>query len=80
MDKAIIETLNSSANLTNDYTVAMKKMPYGPFLDDVLTTVLSQNLPLFLILSFILNALQISKGIAYEKEKKLKVPTHILHH
>lgn len=72
VDKALIETLNSSADLSNNYDVRMQKMPYPPFLNDVLTTVLSQNLPLFLILSFILNALQISKGIAYEKEKKLK--------
>lgn len=72
VDKAIIETLNASADLSTDYDIMMQKMPYRPFLNDVLTTVLSQNLPLFLILSFILNALQISKGIAYEKEKKLK--------
>ena len=73
IDKALIETLNASADLTTDYAVNMQKMPYTPFLKDVLTTVLAQNLPLFLILSFILNALQIAKGIAYEKEKKLKV-------
>ena len=73
IDKAIIETLNTSADLRHNYDMYMQKMPYLPFLKDVLMTVLSQNLPLFLVLSFILNALQIAKNIAYEKEKKLKV-------
>ena len=56
-----------------DIDVALKKMLFPPFNQDVLTTVLQTNLPLFLVLSFILNALQIAKNIAYEKEKKLKV-------
>ena len=53
--------------------VALKKMLYPPYLDDVLATVLQTNLPLFLVLGFILNALQMTMNIAYEKEKKLKV-------
>ncbi|KAL3853226.1 hypothetical protein ACJMK2_016782 [Sinanodonta woodiana] len=47
-------------------------MPYPPHLRDVLISVLQSNLPLFIVLSFILNALQITKNIAYEKENKLK--------
>ena len=73
IDKAIIETLNTSADLRHNYEMYMQKMPYLPFLRDLLMTVLAQNVPLFLVLSFILNALQISKNITYEKEKKLKV-------
>ena len=53
--------------------VALKKMLYPPFLEDVLATVLQTNLPLFLVLSFILNVLQMAKNLAYEKENKLKV-------
>ena len=79
VDKAIIETLNISADLQHNYDLYMQKMPYLPFLMDVLMTVLSHNIPLFLVLSFILNALMIAKNIAYEKEKKLKVcPAHPL--
>ena len=73
IDKALIETLNSSADLSNNFNMFMRKMPYPPFLKDVLMNVLPTNLPLFIVLSFILNALMIAKNITYEKEKKLKV-------
>ncbi|KAL3853225.1 hypothetical protein ACJMK2_016781 [Sinanodonta woodiana] len=69
LDKAIIETVTRK---TLNINVTMQKMPYPPHLRDVLISVLQTNLPLFIVLSFILNALQISKNIAYEKENKLK--------
>ncbi|XP_045164403.2 phospholipid-transporting ATPase ABCA3-like isoform X2 [Mercenaria mercenaria] len=70
IDKAFIE--KHSAGALNNVEVALKKMLYPPFLQDVLATVLQTNLPLFLVLGFILNALQMAMNIAYEKEKKLK--------
>ncbi|XP_060570838.1 phospholipid-transporting ATPase ABCA3-like isoform X2 [Ruditapes philippinarum] len=70
IDKAFIE--KHSANSMANIEVGVKKMLYPPFLQDVLATVLQTNLPLFLVLGFILNALQMSMNIAYEKEKKLK--------
>ncbi|KAL4225817.1 hypothetical protein ACF0H5_013807 [Mactra antiquata] len=69
INKAFIE--KHGGNLTN-IDLSLKKMIYPPHLDDVLATVLQSNLPLFLVLSFILNVLQMAKNIAYEKEKKLK--------
>ncbi|KAL3853224.1 hypothetical protein ACJMK2_016780 [Sinanodonta woodiana] len=69
LDKAIVEYVTGK---TLNTTVAMQRMPYPPHLSDVLISVLQTNLPLFIVLSFILNALQISKNIAYEKENKLK--------
>ncbi|KAL3853222.1 hypothetical protein ACJMK2_016778 [Sinanodonta woodiana] len=69
LDKAIIETVTGN---TLNINVTMQKMPYPPHLRDVLISVLQSNLPLFIVLSFILNALQISKNIVYEKENKLK--------
>ncbi|KAJ8311158.1 hypothetical protein KUTeg_011297 [Tegillarca granosa] len=50
----------------------MEKMPYPPFVRDFLLPTIQQQLPLFLILGFILYALQLSKGIVYEKERRLK--------
>ena len=73
IDKALIETLNTSADIESNYNMYMRKMPYLPFLKDVLMSILPTNLPLFIVLSFILNALMIAKNITYEKEKKLKV-------
>lgn len=70
INKAFIEKHVPGA--LNGTQTALKKMLFPPFLNDVLATVLRSNLPLFLVLSFLLNALQISKDIAYEKEKKLK--------
>lgn len=64
---------NAGTSILSSTQVALKKMLYPPFLKDVLTTVLQTNLPLFLVLSFILNVLQMAKNLAYEKEKKLKV-------
>ncbi|XP_052780875.1 phospholipid-transporting ATPase ABCA3-like isoform X2 [Mya arenaria] len=72
VDKAFIELLNPSSNVGGNIDVALKKMVYPPYLNDVLATVLQQNLPLFIVLSFILNAIQMAKNLAYEKEKKLK--------
>ncbi|KAL3853296.1 hypothetical protein ACJMK2_016847 [Sinanodonta woodiana] len=70
LDKGIIETVTGITSL--NINVTMQKMPYPPHLNDVLISVLQSNLPLFIVLSFILNALQITKNIAYEKENKLK--------
>lgn len=70
IDKAFIELHYGSA--VANVVVNLQKMLYPPFLQDVLATVLQSNLPLFLVLGFILNALQMAKNIAYEKEKKLK--------
>ncbi|KAL3853548.1 hypothetical protein ACJMK2_017083 [Sinanodonta woodiana] len=72
LDKTIIEQLNGSANFTKDFDVMLKRMPYPAYTDDPIVAILQSNLPLFIVISFLLNALQISKNIAYEKEKLLK--------
>lgn len=68
--------INQSSVIDNT-DLALKKMLYPPFLEDVLAIVLQTNLPLFLVLSFILNVLQMAKNLAYEKEKKLKVDSEV---
>ena len=48
-------------------------MPYPPYVEDPLLTAIQTNLPLFLMLGFILYVIQTTKNIVYEKERKLKV-------
>lgn len=52
-------------------------MPYPPYIKDPLLTAIQSNLPLFLMLGFILYVIQLTKNIVFEKERKLKVS--ILH-
>lgn len=72
VDLAVIKHFNSSAAV-DLFDLFLKKMPYPPYTKDNLTTILQMYLPFFLILGFILSALQTTKAIVYEKEKKLKV-------
>lgn len=70
----MIETLNGSVGNIDRYTdVLLNMMPYPPYHSDPFLLVLQTYFPLFLVLSFILNALQNTKNIVYEKERKLKV-------
>lgn len=73
INKEFIKLKNPASDLGTGLNVSMQKMPYPPYLDDVLATVLQSNLPLFLVFSFILNTIQMAMNLAYEKEKKLKV-------
>ncbi|RUS76070.1 hypothetical protein EGW08_016174, partial [Elysia chlorotica] len=50
----------------------IQRMPYPPYFDDPMIQVLQGNLPLFLILSFILSVIINTKNLVYEKERKLK--------
>lgn len=72
VDLAVIKHFNSSSAV-DLFDLFLKKMPYPPYTKDNLTTILQMYLPFFLILGFILSALQTTKAIVYEKEKKLKV-------
>ncbi|RUS76072.1 hypothetical protein EGW08_016176, partial [Elysia chlorotica] len=47
-------------------------MPYPPYFDDPMIQVLQGNLPLFLVLSFMLSVIINTKNLVYEKERKLK--------
>ncbi|XP_050413869.2 phospholipid-transporting ATPase ABCA3 [Patella vulgata] len=71
MDQAIIRTWNSTADFSN-IKFELQKMPYPPYFKDPMIIVLQQQLPLLLLLSFILNVIMTAKSIIYEKERKLK--------
>ncbi|XP_071081907.1 phospholipid-transporting ATPase ABCA3-like [Haliotis cracherodii] len=73
VNEAIIKTHNSSASSTIDgLDIRLMRMPYPPYIVDPMIQVLQTQLPIFLLLSFILCTIQTTKGIVYEKEKKLK--------
>ncbi|XP_064606780.1 phospholipid-transporting ATPase ABCA3-like [Liolophura sinensis] len=69
---AMIEAFNGSVNIDRYSNVYLNMMPYPPYHNDPYLLVLQTYFPLFLVLSFILNALQNTKNIVYEKERKLK--------
>jgi len=73
VDRAIIKQKSGKANFFDDINVKLKRMPYPPYMVDPLLTAMQANLPLLLMLGFILYVIQTTKNIVYEKERKLKV-------
>lgn len=63
---------NISETLDN-VTINLRRHPYPAFNDDNFILVIQQQLPLILMLSFVLVALNIVKDVVHEKERKLKV-------
>jgi len=57
----------------NELDVRIQRFPYPPYLEDKYLFALQVWLPLLIMLSFIYPALNITKSVVYEKEKKLKV-------
>ena len=56
---------------------SVQRIPYPPSVDDAMVQVVQQNFPTVLMLSFILSVIIMCKNIVYEKEKQLKVSTHL---
>ena len=73
VDKAIIQEKSGNPTLFSTIDMKLKKMPYPPYVKDNLLVSIQSNLPLFLMLGFILYVIQLCKNIVYEKERKLKV-------
>ncbi|XP_048742099.2 phospholipid-transporting ATPase ABCA3-like [Ostrea edulis] len=69
--RSVINIQSGNTNFDN-LNFYLKKMPYRDFIQDNLLSVLQVWLPFFVMLSFIITALQTTKGVTYEKEKRLK--------
>ncbi|RUS82911.1 hypothetical protein EGW08_009334 [Elysia chlorotica] len=54
------------------FRAEIQRMPYPPYILDIMIPVLQTSLPIFLILSFILSVIINTKNLVYEKENKLK--------
>ncbi|XP_060076879.1 phospholipid-transporting ATPase ABCA1-like [Ylistrum balloti] len=72
IDKAIIDRKSPGNGLGSKYTVSLRKMPYPPYVQDTLLTVLRSSLPSIVLFAFIVTVFQTTKNIVYEKENKLK--------
>ncbi|KAJ8301077.1 hypothetical protein KUTeg_020064 [Tegillarca granosa] len=72
VSKAVVNTFASSPVNFSAVDIQLQKIPFPPYVKDNLLTVLQLNLPFFLLLGFILNALQLTRDITYEKEKRLR--------
>lgn len=55
------------------YDIKLQRYPYPPYLEDKYLFALQAWLPLLIMLSFIYPAINITKSVVYEKEKRLKV-------
>ncbi|XP_046356650.2 phospholipid-transporting ATPase ABCA3-like isoform X3 [Haliotis rufescens] len=73
LHEAIIKHFNpNSTPILNELEVQMLRMPYPPYIVDTMNALLRYMFPVLLMLSFILMAIQTTKGVVYEKERKLK--------
>nr|CAH59462.2 ATP-binding cassette transporter sub-family A [Pecten maximus] len=71
VDRVVIDH-HAPGNDLPTYDLKMQRMPFPPVVKDFLLPTLQTNLPLFLMLGFILSSLQTIKNILYEKERRLK--------
>jgi ATP-binding cassette subfamily A (ABC1) protein 3 len=54
-------------------TIELSRFPYPTYIDDVFLVALQGFLPLIIVFSFIYSVINITKSVAHEKEKRLKV-------
>nr|XP_025035890.1 ATP-binding cassette sub-family A member 3 [Pelodiscus sinensis] len=62
----------SAAGLLEGVTVAVRRFPYPPYVNDLFLLAIQNQLPLLLMLSFTYTSLNIVRAVVHEKEKKLK--------
>ncbi|CAL8074946.1 unnamed protein product [Orchesella dallaii] len=73
VDRTLIQMiLNDSTTDSKRYDIKLQRFPYPGYIDDKYLFGLQAFLPLLLILSMLFPVLHITKGIVYEKEKRLK--------
>ncbi|XP_071081915.1 phospholipid-transporting ATPase ABCA3-like [Haliotis cracherodii] len=73
IDEAVIKEWNASASdLLDNLDLRLQRMPFPPYREDGMATLLQILFPVLLMMSFILMAIQTTKGVVYEKERKLK--------
>ncbi|XP_069101650.1 phospholipid-transporting ATPase ABCA3-like [Argopecten irradians] len=72
INKAVIDHSSPGNGIGTKYNVNLRKMPYPPYVEDTLLTVLRSSLPAIVLFAFIVTVFQTTKNIVYEKEKKLK--------
>ncbi|ODM97667.1 ATP-binding cassette sub-family A member 3 [Orchesella cincta] len=73
VDRTLIRMVLNDSTIEHDkYDIKLQRFPYPSYIDDKYLFGLQAFLPLLLILSMLFPVLHITKGIVYEKEKRLK--------
>ncbi|XP_038067464.1 ATP-binding cassette sub-family A member 3-like [Patiria miniata] len=75
IDRAFLQFQNVSLE---DVSVEMRRYPYPPYFDDDFILVIQMQLPFLLLISFVITAITITKGVVLEKEQKLKESMKIM--
>ena len=70
VDKALIQSQNLT---THNFTVDMRRYPYPPYNDDLMIVVIQTQFPFLVLVSLVFTALNITRSVVHEKERKLKV-------
>ena len=70
VDKALIQSQNMNVD---NVTVNMRRYPYPPYNDDLMIVVIQTQFPFLILVSLVFTALNITRSVVHEKERKLKV-------
>ena len=62
-----------SGKTTDDVIIEMNRFPYPPYADDPYVPILGRWMPAFIVLGYLYTAINITKSVVKEKEKRLKV-------
>lgn len=54
-------------------SVSLQRFPFPPFLENAYIAAIQQNMPMLVMLSYVISALYIIRYVTIEKEKRLKV-------
>ena len=70
---AIIEHVSGKKNLAEEIETLLWRYPYPPYLMDDFITIIQGQLPVVLMMGYVLAVLTVTRNVVLEKEKKLKV-------
>lgn len=71
--KILLKDNETSLQEFEDLDIKLQRFPYPPYIDDKYLFALQAFLPILMMLSFIYPAINITKSVCHEKEKRLKV-------
>lgn len=78
VSRSLTEVLSGQS--TDNVIIEMNRFPYPPYADDPYVSILSRWMPAFIVLGYLYTAINITKSVVKEKEKRLKVSTGPLNH
>lgn len=70
---AIVEQVSGKDGLADNVATLMWRYPHPPYTKDNFVLVIQGQLPLVILLGFMLAVLTVTRNVVLEKEKRLKV-------